>query len=52
VAPTEFWKMHPNHFWWLYEMKVNRAPSAQNKNLRNDDLKRLYEKLKASKKES
>lgn len=30
VAPSEFWSMHPRHFWWLAEAK---APTGRRRKL-------------------
>jgi len=37
VSPSEFWRLHPQEFWWLYEAKM---PPNQ-----NEKYQELYELL-------
>lgn len=37
-SPTEFWRMHPDEFWWLYEARMPEREAA-------DEWADLYEAL-------
>lgn len=37
VSPSEFWRLHPEEFWWLYESKMPPPPE--------DRWARLYAQL-------
>ncbi len=41
IAPTEFWRMHPDEWWWLYESKIKPGEAIT----MADKWQSLYEKL-------
>ena len=47
IAPSEFWKMVPRHFWWLVEMDRDKAPK---RGLSKEDKGAILEALRGNKK--
>jgi hypothetical protein len=40
VTPTEFWRMPPRHFWWLFaDMQAEQAAAAKDRDRLSDDEK-------------
>lgn len=44
IAPSEFWRMTPQEWWWLYEINVGEGIRAEQDT--RDRLKRLYRQSK------
>jgi hypothetical protein len=44
IAPSEFWRMNPRHFWWLVE--ANNPPKRKSRLTKADakSLRRMLEK--------
>lgn len=45
IAPSEFWLMCPQEWWWLYEANV--GTSVKDALETKDRIKRLYKEAKA-----
>jgi len=41
MAPSEFWRLHPQEFWWYYEAKMINSDSVATA----DKWQELYEAL-------
>lgn len=50
MTPSEFWKLHPQEFWWLFEAMM--PPKGETPHEEVQALKRLYREAKAKEAEN
>jgi len=46
VSPSDFWKMHPDELWWLYQSKMPTLKKPDQ--LTESEYDALYELMKSA----